>query len=295
MKESGSQSPPEPQGKGASAEGSIADDVARPKEPMVLDGWFLPLTSWWPKLRGFLTSGFKQAAQDRPSESNRDTRGDLDRLPHFSRFFKRQDKQTTIVVCPLCGRRNRLRKDAHCEHKAACGACGSPLSNPLDDDKETKQNDNFERDSPVLYRMVAPGRFQPVGKPPFIFPPVWLYRVIAPGKSGRRSAAFAKRIPPRKTVIALAAAGFIMTGLFPPWFETLDARGSGDDQAHARIDRGYSFIFSPPSPPKELWQFATIKIDGPRLLIQWSCIAVAGAAAWFLCGAPNPKDEKREP
>ncbi len=278
MKQSDSQPPPAPQRKDVEADQTISDNSDTPRKPMVLDGW-------WSNFGDFLTTGFKQAAKDRPFERNRNTLADLGRFPLFSRFFKRQGKATN---------QDGLFRDAW------SGLKGEPLRRAVLKEVVAKgstcsENRTFESWSSIMLNHYGPG------VTPFL-KDAWrtIQEDAKLAKECKRNMRNhveppSKRLPPRKTIIALAAAGFIMMGLYPPWFETLDARGSGDDQAHARIDRGYSFIFSPPSPPKELWQFATIKIDGSRLLIQWSCIAVAGAAAWFLCGAPNPRDEKREP
>jgi len=120
----------------------------------------------------------------------------------------------------------------------------------------------------TLYRMVAPGRFAPVPEETI-------------------DVKIFKHLRTRKTIVAIAAVAFVLTGLFPPWLQTLNL-----ESIHERTVAGYSCVFSPPQPKAHGWdrEFYGIERDTSRLLVEWSCIVVATGAAWFLCGASRPKE-----
>jgi hypothetical protein len=71
----------------------------------------------------------------------------------------------------------------------------------------------------------------------------------------------------QKIVLVCALGLFILAGLCPPWVSTYDVinRPAGDSF--------YEFILASPE---------QAKIDVPRLLIEWVCIAAAGAVGWVL-------------
>ncbi len=97
-----------------------------------------------------------------------------------------------------------------------------------------------------------------------------------------------KRLAPK--VIALCIGGaFIAAGLFPPWTMKLDVAGK------IRSERSVACyaIFSPPKVEElmpihfadmgsGLSEFCSVKIDQPRLLIEWACILAGGLMAWVL-------------
>jgi hypothetical protein len=95
----------------------------------------------------------------------------------------------------------------------------------------------------------------------------------------------------RKAIVAVAAIAFILSGLFPPWLQTLDVTAT-----HNHTDAGYSFILSPPLPKKGAYYSEDygIQLDTTRLLIEWSCILVAAGSVWFLCGASKSKENEQK-
>jgi hypothetical protein len=120
----------------------------------------------------------------------------------------------------------------------------------------------------VLYRMVAPGRFVPVSD-----------KIVAvKSRFG---------LTKRKTAVAVAAAAFAVTALFPPWLHTFDVTSG-----HRRWDAGYAFILSPPQPNGSTeyhGQYHGIQLDTTRLLVEWACILAIGGAAWLLLGDASPR------
>jgi hypothetical protein len=121
----------------------------------------------------------------------------------------------------------------------------------------------------TLYRMVAPGKFAPVA-------------------AQNAPATLSRLLWTRKTIVVVAALAFVLAGLFPPWFYTVDVTG-----VHFRRDAGYSFILFPPPSSKgtlSLGDWKTvwgIQLDTRRLLIEWACISVTGGAGWLLWVVPN--------
>ena len=98
------------------------------------------------------------------------------------------------------------------------------------------------------------------------------------------------RLQSRKITLAVAAAAFVLAGLFPPWLKTFDAQA-----IHSRRNAGYAFILSPPEPEGHR-PYDGIQLDTTRLLIEWSCILVFAGTAWFLCGVSKPRhDESKVP
>ncbi len=117
--------------------------------------------------------------------------------------------------------------------------------------------------SATLYRMVGPGRFAPASKEAIALPRI--FEIV-------------RAVVNRKAIVALAAAVFIVAGLYPPWLQVCNTSG-----IHSRLDAGYHSIFSPPQPSGGLSPYVAIQIDVSRLVVEWVCILMAGCAAWFMC------------
>lgn len=152
--------------------------------------------------------------------------------------------------------------------------------------KDTDRADEATDDEPVaeLFQQTGPHHFSPVGKAPFIFPPLWLYRLI----DGR----IARKLEPqtvlrRKIIAGGGAIAFAVAGLFPPWIQTFDL-----NTTHTSIDAGYAFIGSPPE-PKEYSFCIGIKMDTSRLLIELACIFAVTIAVWFLFGGEKSRKTRR--
>lgn len=134
-----------------------------------------------------------------------------------------------------------------------------------------------------LYRMTGPTRFSPVGKPPFIFPPLWLYRLI----DGRTSRQLSPDCLKRRQIILLSAAlACLLAGVFPPWIQTVDL-----NTTHTQSDAGYAFILTPPA-PREYSYAIGIRLDHSRLRLEAGCLLAATLAAWFLFGREKKGDRK---
>lgn len=134
-----------------------------------------------------------------------------------------------------------------------------------------------------LYRMTGPTRFTPVGKPPFIFPPLWLYRLIDGQTARKLSPGCIRR---RKIIVATASLACLLAGLFPPWIQTVDL-----NTTHTQTDAGYAFILSPPT-PREYSYAIGIRLDNSRLHLEVVCLLAASLAAWFLFGGEKKNDRK---
>jgi hypothetical protein len=149
------------------------------------------------------------------------------------------------------------------------------------DSKPEEKTDADE--STVLYQKVGAGQFSPVGKPPFIIPPLWLYRLID-GQTARRLSADC--IARRKIIVVASAAVFLLVGLFPPWVQTFDLNST-----HTRTAAGYAFIMSPPAPAEYSYSIG-IQLDTPRLVIELACVLAFGIAAWVLFGGEKSSSRK---
>ena len=134
-----------------------------------------------------------------------------------------------------------------------------------------------------LYQRIGPGQFSPVGKPPFIFPPLWLYRLIDGRTTTKHSAECLQR---RKIIAAVSGFAFLLVGLFPPWIQTFDL-----NTTHTRTDAGYAFLLSPPA-PKEYSYSIGIQLDVSRLWIELACVMGISVAAWFLFGSEKKNSRK---
>jgi hypothetical protein len=149
---------------------------------------------------------------------------------------------------------------------------------------ESKSQETSDaKDANQLYRMVGPGRLSPVGKPPFIFPPLWLYRLI----DGQAAHKLSDRCLWRRKIIALSiAAAVLFIGLFPPWIQTYDLNST-----HTQTGAGYAFIWSPPAPRDYSYSIG-IKLDITRLSVELVAVLTAGFGAWFLFADEKTKDKK---
>lgn len=134
-----------------------------------------------------------------------------------------------------------------------------------------------------LYRMTGPTKFTAVGKPPFIFPPLWLYRLID-GQTVRKLSADC--IQRRKIIVATAAVLFLVAGLFPPWIQTYDL-----NETHTQSDAGYAFLLSPP-PPRDYTYAVGIKLDRTRLTVELACVLAVGIGVWFWFGGEKKNSGK---
>ncbi len=145
---------------------------------------------------------------------------------------------------------------------------------------EEKPADNAAK---LLYRMTGPSRFTPVGKPPFIFPPLWLYRLID-GQTARKLSPDC--IQRSKIIVATASLACLLAGLFPPWIQTVDL-----NTTHTQTDAGYAFILSPP-PPREYSYSIGVRLDQSRLQLEAACLLAASIAAWCLFGGEKKHGQK---
>jgi hypothetical protein len=149
---------------------------------------------------------------------------------------------------------------------------------------DSKPEKKSEADaSAVLYQKVGPGQFSPVRKPPFIFPPLWLYRLIDRQTARKLSADCIQR---RKIIVVASAVAFLLAGLFPPWVQTFDLNST-----HTRTAAGYAFIVSPP-PPSEYSYSIGIQLDTSRLWIELACVLAISIAMWFLFGGDKKINRK---
>lgn len=77
----------------------------------------------------------------------------------------------------------------------------------------------------------------------------------------------------------------VLMGLYPPWLYTRSHAFS-----YSEIPAGYSFILSAPKPEYSSSEYG-VKIDIPRLFIQWVLVVAAmGAVILFV-----KKEEKNSP
>ena len=130
-------------------------------------------------------------------------------------------------------------------------------------------------DASQLYRMTGPTRFTAVGQPPFIFPPLWLYRLIDGQTVRKLSTGCIQR---RKIIVATTALVFLLAGVFPPWLQTFDL-----NSMHTESDAGYALIASPPQPRDYSYSIG-IKLDRSRLAVELAGVLAAGIGAWFFFG-----------
>jgi hypothetical protein len=100
----------------------------------------------------------------------------------------------------------------------------------------------------------------------------------------------------RKAILVLAAAGIVVSGLFPPWLYTFDKAPSRDVAGgHWEVSAGFRFFFDPPVyryddmlsgkyPVDDYFMNyaarAGVKIDFWRLVVEWVCILAVSGAAW---------------
>jgi len=148
---------------------------------------------------------------------------------------------------------------------------------------EENSADEIPEAARQLYQMTGPTQFTSVGKPPFIFPPLWLYRLID-GQTARKLSASCRQR--RKIIAAATAVAFLIAAAFPPWIQTYDLNST-----HTQSDAGYAFITSPP-PPRDYSYAIGIKLDQPRLAIEFAGVLAAGVGAWFLLGGEKKDDRK---
>ncbi len=149
---------------------------------------------------------------------------------------------------------------------------------------EEKTDDGVADAARQLYRMTGPTKFTAVGKPPFIFPPLWLYRLID-GQTARQLSPDCIRR--RKIIVASAALAFLVAGLFPPWVQTVDL-----NTTHTQTDAGYAFLLSPPV-PKEYSYAIGMRLDNARLQLEMACVLAASVGAWFWFGGESRTHRKR--
>ncbi|MGI2098566.1 hypothetical protein [Shewanella glacialipiscicola] len=83
----------------------------------------------------------------------------------------------------------------------------------------------------------------------------------------------------------LIAAGmiFVGMGLIPPWTYTLDAQS-----IHREKPAGYTLIIAPPNPEKDAPAYG-VRLDIPRLLIQWIVLVAATGCLILLTKEPDSK------
>lgn len=99
----------------------------------------------------------------------------------------------------------------------------------------------------------------------------------------------------QRVCIWLGIIAFSLTGLFPPWVESLNV----PRRAHYEKSVGYSFLGTPPAPSSLLstdWShlapLASIGVDYPRLLIEW---AIVGAVTAVMLVTLGWKDRREPP
>jgi hypothetical protein len=263
---------------------------SQPREPMILDGRFVLFSLWWSKMWGLLRSGFSEARQGRTDEAGRNRSGDLDHLT-FETFFHPTGREVKKREFAHKDESVRTLSDVIAKGKLhyyegksfrrwsmvmrlKYGAEVVPHLQDawkiIEEVAKVVRQPEQQSQSSTLYREVAPGKFEPV-------------------KPESPALRFYKRLRNRKIIVALAAVAFTLAGLFPPWLNTFTTNAG----LLSRWDAGYSFILSPP-PPKKTAPYWGAQLDMTRLLVEWSCIFVAGSAAWFLFRAPRHSARERQ-
>lgn len=94
----------------------------------------------------------------------------------------------------------------------------------------------------------------------------------------------------QRIVIAVGAALVAFTGLVVPWTFTQHFKMMGVD-VDSEKPAGYDFIYSPPLPLKPN-EGGGIKVDIPRLLIEWFVIAVATVTTFHIFRIHNHNEPK---
>jgi hypothetical protein len=98
----------------------------------------------------------------------------------------------------------------------------------------------------------------------------------------------------RKGILILAAVGITVSVLFPPWLYIFNKSSTRDDAGgHWEVSAGYACIFKPPDADvyksndevlASHWLSykaqAGVKLDVPRLLVEWACILALSGIAW---------------
>jgi hypothetical protein len=77
-------------------------------------------------------------------------------------------------------------------------------------------------------------------------------------------------------ILIIAAAIFVLMGIFPPWIYTFDNRS-----IHSENPAGYALISEPPDPEEYKVQYG-VRLDTSRLIVQWLVLLVATAGATLL-------------
>ncbi len=244
--------------------------------------------------RGWMPTGNRDA----PVNSQNEARGATRPAPEFAR-----------TKCPHCGSGLKYREDTRAA-LAACPACGNSVpiaARPIrstNSETETRKPKRswplasaFWREISALGREFGSTPTQRSSATDVIFVPLfWLYRVV---KTAVSRLLKVHRL--KKGIVSAAAVAFVLAGLFPPWLYTYYSTGSGgrfsyEPGGHSERNAGYHFIFTPPPPREGEIQYG-IKLDMPRVLIEWACIAAISGAALFLLGSVKAQqpDEKPQP
>lgn len=91
----------------------------------------------------------------------------------------------------------------------------------------------------------------------------------------------------QRKVVIVGIVLFILMGLFPPWTYTLSAHSIKREKP-----AGYALIISSPEPEKNSMVFG-VKIDVPRLIIQWIVLVATTSFGVLIANQRNQfKDSK---
>lgn len=85
----------------------------------------------------------------------------------------------------------------------------------------------------------------------------------------------------QKIVIIVGIVAIVIMGMFPPWIYTYK-----DKSTYSMGPAGYSFIAIPPK--SRLYSGYGVKLDIPRIVVQWVAVFVStGLVVFLLWGKKN--------
>lgn len=87
--------------------------------------------------------------------------------------------------------------------------------------------------------------------------------------------------PLQHKILVIAALLFVAAGVCPPWIYTVDGRS-----IHSERPAGYALVMIPPVPEQSGPAFG-VKLDFPRLVVQWLVLTALTGGALLLVEKPR--------